>query len=56
MTTTNSVARSSCTKCVEVLQELVSGLQQDNAGVRIIIITVTIKVTVTVTQRMNHHH
>ncbi|OEU12184.1 hypothetical protein FRACYDRAFT_244441 [Fragilariopsis cylindrus CCMP1102] len=32
MTITNSLARSSCTKCVEVLQELVSGLQQDNAG------------------------
>ncbi|OEU08709.1 hypothetical protein FRACYDRAFT_249609 [Fragilariopsis cylindrus CCMP1102] len=32
MTTTNSLARSSCTKCVEVLQELVSDLQQDNAG------------------------
>jgi hypothetical protein len=30
MTITNSLARSSCTKCVEVLQELVSGLQQDN--------------------------
>ena len=32
MTITNSLARSSCTKCVEVLQELVTGLQQDNAG------------------------
>jgi hypothetical protein len=32
MTITNSLARSSCTKCVEVLQELVSGLQQENAG------------------------
>ena len=32
MTISNSLARSSCTKCVEVLQELVSGLQQENAG------------------------
>jgi len=32
MTITNTLARSSCTKCVEVLKELISGLQEDNGN------------------------